>query len=198
MKTQPATNPRTFDPAAFALVWIDAEGARILRWRDGVVETRIHSDIPVHERSTYHVRHDPSRHGGGGRGADDVARRRSEHVRRFLARIEAELLADGALELIGTGELCEELASHLRRADVEDHHRHREIVVDHAPRPTSRQFAARLKASIGKAPVRGGVGSYRWTGALPHERSGRVSGPRRVVRKAPRPSRTAGEVEGSE
>jgi len=179
--------PDAIAPERFALVWIDAEGARVLRWRLRVVETRVPSEIPVHERSTYHVRHDPLiRHGGGGRGADDAARHRTEHVRQFLARVEANLVGDDALELVGTGELCERLAIQLRRND-RAHRRRRPIAVDHSMALTPRQLAARLKERIGLAPVRGGVGSYRWTGSLPHERSGRVTGPRRVVSKPPRP-----------
>ena len=188
MSAQPTEIPATFEAKGFALVWVDAEGARVLRWRDGVVESRIASDIPVHERSTYHVRHDPSRHGGGGRGADEAARHRTEHVRQYLSRIESEVSNDEALELIGTGELCEQLAGRIRRAD-RAHHRARHILVEHSMRRTSRQLAAHLKRRVGITPVRGGVGSYRWTGELPHERSGRVTGPRRVTRKPSRPPR---------
>lgn len=177
--------PSTIAPERFALVWIDAEGARVLRWRDGVVETKVPSEIPVHERSTHHVRHDPRiRHGGGGRGADEAARHRTEHVRQFLARIGADLVDDHAVELVGTGELCEQLATQLRRNDG-THRRQRPITVDHSMRLTTRQLAARLKERVGLGPVRGGVGSYRWTGDLPHERSGPVTGPRRVIRKPP-------------
>ncbi len=173
------------DPNHFALVWIDAEGARILRWRDRVVAVRVASELPVHERSTYHVRHDPRvRHGGGGGGADDAARHRTEHLRQFLARVEAALDRDEVLEVIGTGELCERLAAEMRHHD-EAHHRHRTITVDHSMRMTARQLNARLKARVGVLPVRGGVGAYRWTGDLPRQRSGRATGPRRVVAKEP-------------
>jgi hypothetical protein len=70
------------DPTAFALVWIDARAARILRWRDGVVETRI--DSTFRPRAVDRpCRHDPrTRHGGGGRQAD-AARHRTEHIRRY-------------------------------------------------------------------------------------------------------------------
>jgi len=178
--------PEAQAPDRFALVWIDAEGARILRWREMVTEVRVPSEIPVHERSTYHVRHDPRvRHGGGGRGADDAARHRTEHVRQFLSRVEDAILAEEALEVLGTGELCQRLASQIRRHD-RTHHRDRTITVDHSMRLTRPQLVARLKERVGREPVRGGVGAYRWTGDLPHGRSGRVSGPRRVVGKPPR------------
>jgi hypothetical protein len=184
------------DPAAFALVWIDAKGTRILRWRDGVVETWIDSDIPVHERSTAHVRHDPrTRHGGGGRGADDAARHRTEHIRRYLRRVEAELGPHEDLELIGGGPMCGRLASEVHRSDLRQHRR-RTILVNHAMRMSRRQLAARLKSRLGMVATRGGAGSYRWTGALPQTRSGRVRSPRRVVLKAsPRERTTPLEVE---
>jgi hypothetical protein len=178
--------PEAQAPDRFALVWIDAEGARIFRWREKVTEARVASEIPVHERSTYHVRHDPLvRHGGGGSGADDAARHRTEHVRQFLSRVEDAILAEEALEVLGTGELCQRLASQVRRHD-RTHHRDRSVIVDHSMRLTRPQLVARLMERVGLEPVRGGVGAYRWTGDLPHERSGRVTGPRRVVRKPPR------------
>lgn len=183
METEVDEAPGTQAPDRFALVWIDADGARILRWRGRATETRVASDIPVHERSTYHVRHDPRiRYGGGGRGADEAARHRTEHVRGFLARVEAALGAEEALEVLGTGELCQRLASQIRRHD-RSHHRNRLITVDHSMRLTHPQRVARLRQRIGLAPIRGGVGAYRWSGDLPRDRSGRVRGPRRVASK---------------
>lgn len=174
------------DPRRFALVWVDAHGARIFRWRDRAVEKRVTSGIPAHERSTYHVRHDPQvRSGGGGRGGDDAARHRTEHVRQFLARVEASLAAEEALDVLGTGELGRQLANQVRRHD-RAHHRERAIAVSHSMRLTRPQLVALLKERLGIEPVRGGVGAYRWTGRLPHKRSGPVSGPRRVVSKPPR------------
>jgi hypothetical protein len=176
-----APAPATADE--FALVWIDAEGARILRWRGKLTEVRVPSDIPVHERSTYHVRHDPRvRYGGGGRGADEAARHRTEHVRRFLARVEATLGAEETLEVLGTGELCQRLASQIRRHD-RTHHRNRPVTVDQSMRLTRPQLVARLRQRIGLAPIRGVAGAYRWSGDLPRDRSGRVRGPRRVASK---------------
>ncbi|MEX0629791.1 MAG: hypothetical protein WEE67_05050 [Chloroflexota bacterium] len=186
VETEMEEIPAAQAPDRFALVWIDAEGARILRWREKVTEARVASEIPVHERSTFHVRHDPLvRHGGGGSGADDAARHRTEHVRQFLSRVEDAILAEEALEVLGTGELCQRLASQVRRHD-RTHHRDRSVIVDHSMRLTRPQLVARLMERVGLEPVRGGVGAYRWTGDLPHERSGRVTGPRRVVRKPPR------------
>jgi len=185
MNADTEEGPASFRPDGFALVWIDAEGARILRWRKRVVESRVESEIPIHERSTYHVRHDPMvRRGGGGRGGDDAERHRIEHVRRFLELVESALAEDDAIEVVGTGELGERLATQLHDHDS-THRRDRPITVDHSMPLTSHQLAARLKDRVGLRPVRGGVGSYRWTGDLPHLRSGRVIGPRRVAAKLP-------------
>jgi hypothetical protein len=173
--------PPSTDNRHFALVWIDAEGARILRWIGTVSETVIDSDVPVHERSTDHVRHDPrTRHGGGGRGADEAARHRTEHLRRFLADVEVALHDNDVIEVLGTGTLCDRLASQLRRTDRR-HDRQRPITVHHSMPLTDRQLAARLRERVGAAPRRGSTGAYRWTGELPTQRSGRVTGPRRVV-----------------
>lgn len=178
-------NIDAFDPEHFALIWVDAEGALIFRWRDRVIQTKVASEIPVHEKSTYHVRHDPRvRSGGGGRGGDEVARHRTEHLRQFLRRVETALADNDDLEILGSGDLCERLAGEIRRAD-EARHRHRSITVERSMKPTSRQLAARLKERIGRPPVRGRVGAYRWVNDLPHLRSGRITGPRRVVAKAP-------------
>jgi hypothetical protein len=168
-----------------ALVWIDAEGARILRWTGTLAEAVIDADVPVHERSTHHVRHDPrTRHGGGGRGADEVARHRTEHLRRFLGRVEAALNDDDEVDILGTGTLGNRLAAQLKRND-HGHGRSRTITAEHSMPMTDRQLAARLKERIGSPSPRGGRGAYRWTGSLPRQRSGRVTGPRRVVEKRP-------------
>jgi len=186
MNAEKEAGPASIRPDGYALVWIDAEGARILRWRERVVESRVESEIPIHERSTYHVRHDPMvRRGGGGRGGDDAERHRIEHVRRFVDDVESALADDDTIDVLGTGELGERLASQLQDHDS-THRRERPISVDHCMPLTSRQIAARLKERIGLKPLRGGVGSYRWTGELPHQRSGRVVGPRRVAPKLPR------------
>jgi len=169
----------------FALVWIDAEGARILRWTGRPVITAVPAEIPIHERSTHHVRRDPRvRHGGGGWGADEAARHRTEHIRQFLDRVEAAVGSDLVLEVLGTGPLGERLARQVRRHD-RARHRGRQIIVAPCAPLTDPQLVARLKDRVGVRPSRGGVGAYRWAGSLPRTRSGRVRGPRRVVRKPP-------------
>jgi hypothetical protein len=53
---------------SITLVWIDSAEAVIHRWHAGRVQrTHVESHVPIHRRSTGHIRHDPTiRHGGGG------------------------------------------------------------------------------------------------------------------------------------
>jgi hypothetical protein len=177
--------PPSTDRRRVALVWIDAEGARILRWTGTLSEMVIDADVPIHERSTHHVRHDPrTRHGGGGRGADEVARHRTEHLRRFFGRVEAALGDDEEVDILGTGTLGDRLASRLKWGD-HGNGRSRRITAGHSMPMTDRQLAARLKDRVGSPSPRGRTGAFRWTGLLPRQRSGRVTGPRRVVEKPP-------------
>lgn len=180
-----AVAPEPADPRSFALVWIDARLARILRWRDGVVTETIMSDVPPHIRTTAHVRHDPAdRHGGSGRGQDDAERRRNEHLRAFLKSVASRLRHDERIEIIGTGTVGERLATHLERATA----RHLPPPVITAARSawlSERQLAARLRQRLGLRRRRGSVGAYRWSGTLPRTRSGAVLGPRHVLDKPP-------------
>lgn len=169
----------------FALVWIDSELARILRWRGRVVTEKIVSDVPPHVRSTAHVRHDPRvRHGGSGRGQDDAERRRNEHLRAFLKAVAARLHEEDEIEILGTGTVGERLAALLRRQTAR-RHTATTVAAIHSMPLTPRQLAARLRQRLGLHPRRGTVGAYRWSGDLPHTPSGAVTGPRKVLEKAP-------------
>ena len=173
----------------FALVWIDSELARILRWRGRVVTENIVSDVPPHVRSTAHVRHDPRvRHGGSGRGQDDAERRRNEHLRAFLKEVAARLRQADEIEILGTGTVRERLATLLRRQTAR-----RDppptVTALHSMPLTPRQLATHLRQRLGLHPRRRTVGAYRWSGRLPHTPSGAVTGPRKVLQKAPRRER---------
>lgn len=173
------------DPPGLALVWIDSKVARILRWRGGIVSEKIKSDVPPHVRSTAHVRHDPRvRHGGSGRGQDDAERRRNEHLRAFLKSVASRLHDDDQIEILGTGTVGERLAALLRRQPAR-----RDppptIIAMRSMWLTPRQLATRLRQRLGLQPRRRTVGAYRWSGDLPHTRSGAVIGPRRVLEKPP-------------
>lgn len=180
-----AVAPEESDPRTFALVWIDARLARILRWRDGVVTETIMSEVPPHVRTTAHVRHDPAdRHGGSGRGQDDAERRRNEYLRAFLKSVATRLRHDDRIEIIGTSTVGERLATHLVRTTS-----HRlpppAIAATRSAWLSERQLAARLRQRLGLQRRRGGVGAYRWSGSLPRTPSGTVTGPRRVLDKPP-------------
>jgi hypothetical protein len=166
-----------------ALVWIDSEGACILRWRGRVVVERIAADIPQHVHSTAHVRHDPGvRHGGSGRGQDDAERRRNERLRAFLANVAGRLTGEDEIDIIGSGTLCDRLANRIRRAA---HGRPAipTVEVQHVDRITKGQLAARLRERLDMPRRRVTAGAYRWSGNLPTSRSGHVRGPLRVVEK---------------
>lgn len=168
---------------SLALVWIDSEGARILRWRRRVVTEKIESDVPPHVRSTAHVRHDPAdRHGGSGRGQDDAERRRNEHLRTFLKTVAARLAHDTYVEIIGTGTVGERLGRLLRTRTARQPSPPTVVVV-HSNWLTTRELATRLRQRLGLRPRRRTVGAYRWSGELPRTRSGAARGPRRVLDK---------------
>jgi hypothetical protein len=171
----------------FALVWIDNERATILRWRGRVVTEKIVSDVPPHVGSTAHVRHDPSvRHGGSGRGQDDAERRRNEHLRAFLHVVADRLGEDEPIEILGSGTVGERLARFIRRRTARPQSPP-SIVAVHSMSLTPRQLAARLRQRLGLESRRMTVGAYRWSGELPRNRSGAITGPRRVLEKVLRP-----------
>jgi hypothetical protein len=136
---------------AWALVWIDARAARIVRWQDGLRETVLLSDVPVHRRSTGHVRHDPSiRHGGGG-GVPQTADEphRLEHVRRFVESVAAVVPPDEHVEILGPGTMRQRLATFLREADTR-HGRVRTVRTAAAQRMTDPELGARARELAGE------------------------------------------------
>jgi hypothetical protein len=165
------------------LVWIDARGATIVRWRDGEVDLeQLESGVPAHHRSTGHVRHDPSfRHGGGGPAQTADEPRRLEHLARFIDRVSARLPADDAILILGPGTVRERLEHHLREAD-EQHGRTRPISGASSGQLTLAQLVARLRHAIGDDPPRRRVGPYRQSG--PDAQT-----PHRLIRERPRDRR---------
>jgi hypothetical protein len=182
-----AVEGRATAPESVALVWIDSDGARILRWRGSVMTEKLDSGVPPHVRSTAHVRHDPSvRHGGSGRGQDDAERWRNEHLRSFLKTVAGRLADDAHVEIIGTGTVGERLGRLLRARSTRREPR-QTVVVVHSTWLSTRELATRLRQLLGLLPRRRTVGAYRWSGELPRTRSGAIRPPRRVVEKPPRP-----------
>jgi hypothetical protein len=150
MATQAAT--RT------AVVWIDSDGARILRWRGRVRSEKIISNVEQHVRGTLHVRHDPRvRHGGSGSGQDEAQRRRIEHMRAFLARVAARLDRDTDIEILGTGTMGGRLATLLRH-ETASRSPAPTIVVKRSAPLSPRQLVAHLRERVGHPARRIAVG----------------------------------------
>jgi hypothetical protein len=110
------------------------------------------SDVPAHHRSTGHIRHDPSRHGGGGPGADLIERTRDEHLRQFIDTV-ADRIGDDPVEILGPGTCREHLTRRLRERDV-DRGVSRPIRTVPSSPITDRQFLARLRFLAGTTPRR--------------------------------------------
>ncbi len=146
--------------AGHTLVWIDAREAVIVRNPNGgFVFEHIDSDVPVHRRSTGHVRHDPTiRHGGGGSPQSAGESHRQEHLVRFRRRVADRLPVADDLTIIGPGTVREHLEQEILEADRR-HHRGRVIVSESAERMTDRQLAARLGRAAGTEPRRRIVGT---------------------------------------
>ncbi len=141
--------------AAWTVVWIDAETASVARWRDGVETIRVVSDVPVHRRSTGHVRHDAGiRHGGGGAPQSAGEPHRLEHVRRFLDLVAGVIPPDQNVEILGSGTMRYRLTVLLREHDQRQG-AGRELLTAAAARFTARQLAARARELNGAVSRRG-------------------------------------------
>jgi hypothetical protein len=141
------------------LVWIDARQAVIARWTEGASSVeRLESDVPVHRRSTGHVRHDPmTRHGGGGAPQTAGEPRRLEHLDRFVDEVAARLAGDTDVVILGPGTVHERLEARLRELDAQEH-RTRAVDVRRAARLTEPQLVAELREHLGVGARRRRVG----------------------------------------
>jgi hypothetical protein len=170
------------------IVWIDAQQAIVVRWRDGAPRIeRIASDVPAHRHSTGHVRHDPViRHGGGGGRAQTAGEpHRLEHLQRFVEGVASRVAAVDELLILGPGTVREQLQRRVREID-ERHQRERSVTCEASPRLTDPQLMARLRHICGADPYRTTVGAYRWSAPQRRRSSGSpVPPPRRVLRKLP-------------
>jgi len=138
-----------------ALVWIDTERALIGRCDglpDELTTEGLTSDVPAHHRSTGHLRHDPSRHGGGGPASDLIERSREEHLRRFVDAV-AERVPPDPVEVLGPGTTREHLVRRLRERDVAQGLT-RDISCLPSGMLTDRQFVARLRFLAGRPAPR--------------------------------------------
>jgi hypothetical protein len=141
--------------APVTLLWVNADEAVAWRWRDrhGELLARLESEVPTHHRSMGHVRMaSGDRHGGSGpRSAQEG--HRLEHLRAFLAEVQAVLPGDDDLLLLGDGTVVEQLAVRVR-ADDAHHRRTRTVEVHHAERMTDRKLIARLREFAADPPRR--------------------------------------------
>ena len=174
--------------AACTLVWIDANQAVIVRWRDDQAHVeRLDSEVPAHHRATGHVRHDPAvRHGGGGGSQTAGEPHRLEHLARFVEQVAGRLPPDEDLLILGPGTVREHLERSVHDVD-ERQGRPRAVSCEASPRRTDRQLVARLRQFEGVEPRRRTVGAYRWSEPRAHRPSGQARlQPRRVNEKQPR------------
>ncbi len=134
------------------LVWIDSRTAIVLRWDEGPRVTRHEMEVPPHEKSVGHVRHDPSRHGGG-RAQSSLETHREEHLRQALERVAAAIPTGEDVVVIGPGTVRERLAAELS-ADDEKAARTRQVRSERAHRLTEAQLVERLRQLVGMPPRR--------------------------------------------
>lgn len=169
------------------IVWIDSREAFLARWVDGEAAVEhVESEVPIHHRSTGHVRHDPMvRHGGGGRDQTAGEPHRQEHIERFVKQIADRLEVAGPVIVIGAGTVREHLDRELRERDVRMS-RVRDVATEPARPLTERQLVARLRHLVHADPPRRTVGAYRWSVPMAQQRSGKPTGrPQRVAPKPP-------------
>ena len=148
-------------PAAHqTMVWIDAHEAIVLHWLNGAAEVeRLVSDVPDHRKSTGHVRHDASRHGGGGAPQTAGDPLREEHLNRFIEHVTDRLPADDDLLILGPGTVREHLERRIRQHD--QHLLHPRTVDNRASGPrTERQLIAQLRHAVGEDAPRRPAGEH--------------------------------------
>lgn len=145
-------------PATGTVVWVDGTSAVVVRWAGRPVVDRMSADVPSHHRWTGHIRHDPAvRHGGGGVVGDQLERDRLRHRADHLHRVAALVPDTGDVLLLGPGSARLELERAIGSSD-RLHHRHRPLRSEPSGRMTERELVARLRESVGRAPVRRVVG----------------------------------------
>lgn len=139
------------------LVWIDADGASIVRWPESADVERLASDVPPHHRSTGGVRYEAAAGHGGLAPQDAGERRRNEHLRRFVSGVADAVEADDEVTVLGHGTAFESLVRTMSERD-RTHGRTRTVHVETSKRLTDRQLVARARQLAGAPPKRRAVG----------------------------------------
>lgn len=174
------------EPALVGLVWIGADRAVVVRWKDEPTVEHVDSAVPTKRRGVGSVRRGPARPSGGGRVAGHGTEGRHEQeLRRFLSDVVVRLDGLEAVEVIGRGLHPERLADLLRhmaaRRDTDSVVTTRTL----SRRPSDNQLKARLRKLVGEQLPRRRVGRYRLPAAehaTPTGRPLRPAAGRRTLR----------------
>ena len=174
------------EPGLVGLVWIGADRAVVVRWKDEPTVEHLDGAVPPKRRAVGSVRRGPARPSGGGRvaghGTEDW---HEQELRRFLSDVVARLDGLEAVEVIGRGLHPERLADLLRQVAAR---RDADTVVTTrtlSRRPSDNQLKARLRKLVGEQLPRRRVGRYRLPGpehATPTGRPLRPAAGRRTLR----------------
>jgi hypothetical protein len=168
------------DPEGVGLVWMDGEGASIVRWDGEPVVERIESGVPPNRPAAGSVRRGPARPSGGGRVPGHGSEgRHLEEMGRYLGDL-AEKLADlDAVEISGRGRPHEQLAELLERLAQRSGEPFQVTTRSLSRKPTNRQLMARLRELVGRELPRRPVGSYPGSGPVPADPEATTQRPRR-------------------
>lgn len=177
------------DPERVALVWMDAETAYIVRWRDEPVIERLDSGVPPRRPAVGSVRRGPARPSGGGSvpGHGTEGRHR-EHLDRFMGELARTLTDMQFIEVAGRGMPHRQLATFL--GDVARRAGSMTVVTTRtlSRRPSERQMMARLRKMVDQERPRRRVGRYRLGAEGPTTATGRPT-PAAAGRRTLRPAR---------
>lgn len=188
------------DPDRVAVVWMDAEQALVVRWRDDepIIE-RLASGVPPRRRAVGSVRRGPARPSGGGRvPGHGTEGRHQEQMDRYVGTLARMLAGLRAIEVIGRGlpheqfaTLLQDLAGRLGEAiSVTSETTSR--------RPSERQLMARLRKLVQRELPRQRQGRYRKGALGPTSATGRptpAAAGRRTLRPAALPERREIDLE---
>lgn len=138
------------------LIWIDARQAVVARWGEGAARLdRVAGDLPPHERSLGHVKHNPLIRQGGGQLQTRLDHRRHEAEHAYIDAVLVHVPDEGYVEVIGPGPMRHHLVSRLLRRERPG--AARVVRTQAADQMTDAQVAARLRELAGHPPARRAV-----------------------------------------
>jgi hypothetical protein len=158
------------DPELTGLVWMDAAGASVVRWRGEPELTHLDSGVPPERPPAGSVRRGPARPQGGGRvGGGGTQPRHLELMRRYLTELADQLVDLERVEIVGRGEAHRQLAELLRRLASRMGDPLEITTRAESSPPTDNQLVARFRELVGKEMPRRPVGTYPGTAPIPEE-----------------------------